>query len=206
MATTSREPTPPDGPSPAPEVDASALVGAAIRARREAAGLSMRGLAGKSGVSQPFLSQIENGQASPSMVTLYRIAGALGAQPGELLPQAPATSVLVVRAGEGRMLPVGEVPNPAIGRMISKGDDRMMEVVEYRIAPGQHLHEWFQHEGENVVYLVSGHVTVELDGIGSWTLAPGDCLYHPGEVRHRWLLVGDEPAHVLLVVARAPRR
>jgi transcriptional regulator with XRE-family HTH domain len=46
-------------------VDAPALVGAATRARREAAGLSMRDLAARSGVSQPFLSQIENGQASP---------------------------------------------------------------------------------------------------------------------------------------------
>lgn len=202
--------TPPPPPSPkrparAVGVDASALVGTAIRARRESAGLSMRALATRSGVSQPFLSQIENGQASPSMVTLYRLAEALGCQPGELLPQAPSTSVLVVRAGEGQLLPVGEVVNPAIGRMISKGDGRMMEVVEYRITPGQYLDEWFQHDGENVVYLVSGRVTVELDGVGRWELAPGDCVYHPGEVRHRWLLVGEAPAHVLLVVARAPR-
>jgi transcriptional regulator with XRE-family HTH domain len=198
-------PGPDDQPPPAAEVDASALVGAAIRARRESAGLSMRALATRSGVSQPFLSQIENGQASPSMVTLYRIAGALGAQPGELLPQAPSTSVLVVRADEGQRLPVGDgVADPAIGRMISKGDDRLMEVVEYRINPRQHLGEWFQHDGENLVYLVSGRVIVELDAVGSWTLAPGDSVYHPGEVRHRWLLVGDEPAHVLLVVARAP--
>jgi len=205
MATTPPSPTTPEPPARPVDVDASALVGTAIRARRESAGLSMRALAGRSGVSQPFLSQIENGQASPSMVTLYRIAGALGCQPGELLPQAPSTSVLVVRAGEGALLPVGEVDNPAIGRMISRGDGRMMEVVEYRIAPGQYLDEWFQHEGENVVYLVSGQVTVELDGVGSWDLTPGDCVYHPGEVRHRWLLVGDAPAHVLLVVARAPR-
>lgn len=204
-ATTDPAPSSPSSPPEPVEVDASLLVGAAIRAQREAAGLSMRSLAAKAGVSQPFLSQMENGQASPSMATLYRIAGALGVQPGVLLPQAPATTVQVVRADEGRLIPVGEVANPAIGRMISKGDDRMMEVVDYRIEPGQHLQEWFQHDGENVVYVVAGRITVELDGVGSWTIGPGDCLYHPGEARHRWLLAGDEPAHVLLVVARPPR-
>ena len=63
--------------------------------------------------------------------------------------------------------------------MISKGDGRMMEVVEYRIDPGQYLDEWFQHDGENVVYLVSGQVTVELDGVGSWDLTPGDSSTTP---------------------------
>ena len=57
---------------------ATSSVGATIRERRLAAGLTLVELAERSGLSQPFLSQVENGRAHPSMESLYRIASALG--------------------------------------------------------------------------------------------------------------------------------
>ena len=50
----------------------------AIRERRLARGLTLTTLASQAELSQPFLSQIENGRARPSMMSLYRIAYALG--------------------------------------------------------------------------------------------------------------------------------
>jgi len=41
-------------------------------------------LAELAGLSQPFLSQVENGRAQPSMESLYRIATALGTTPQAL--------------------------------------------------------------------------------------------------------------------------
>ncbi|SOD64420.1 transcriptional regulator, XRE family with cupin sensor [Streptomyces zhaozhouensis] len=59
-----------------PEV--AVLVGRRIRALRSAAGQSVAGLAERSEVSRRMLTQIELGQANPSLGTVDRIAAALG--------------------------------------------------------------------------------------------------------------------------------
>ena len=63
------ERTYPEQPSPAEQ-----HVGEAIRRLREGQRLSVRTLASKSGFSASFISQVELGQASPSLASLDRIA------------------------------------------------------------------------------------------------------------------------------------
>ena len=59
----------------------------------------MRDVAGKAGVSQPFLSDLENGRAMPSITTLYRLADTFDLTPQDLLPSLQGDDVVVVRAG-----------------------------------------------------------------------------------------------------------
>lgn len=68
---------------------AAADIGSFIRAQREAAQVSMRQLADKAGVSNPYLSQIERGLRKPSADVLNQIAKALRV----------SAEVLYVRAG-----------------------------------------------------------------------------------------------------------
>jgi len=64
-------------------------IGGFIRAQREAAQVSVRQLAEKAGVSNPYLSQIERGLRKPSAEVLNQIAKALRV----------SAEVLYVRAG-----------------------------------------------------------------------------------------------------------
>ena len=64
-------------------------IGSFIRAQREAAQVSVRQLAEKAGVSNPYLSQIERGLRKPSADVLNQIAKALRV----------SAEVLYVRAG-----------------------------------------------------------------------------------------------------------
>ena len=57
---------------------AAAELGARIRAERERAGVSVRGLAARLGVSPSLVSQLERGLAQPSVATLYSWARQLG--------------------------------------------------------------------------------------------------------------------------------
>lgn len=76
-------------------------VGAAVRRRRRAQQLTLAAVAERSGLSVPFLSQVENERARPSRPSLDRIADALGTTAVELLAAAdPACSVDVVRAAD----------------------------------------------------------------------------------------------------------
>src|SRR3989441_7351520 len=60
-------------------------VGAAVRRRRDDRGLSRRELAGRSGVSERFLAELESGQGNISVARLQDVARALGSSAGELL-------------------------------------------------------------------------------------------------------------------------
>lgn len=59
------------------ENDIDANVGAFIREQRERANLSLRRLADRAGVSNPYLSQIERGIRRPSAEILKRLSRAL---------------------------------------------------------------------------------------------------------------------------------
>ncbi|WP_343600821.1 helix-turn-helix transcriptional regulator [Mycobacterium sp.] len=68
---------------------AASDIGSFIRAQREAAHVSVRQLADRAGVSNPYLSQIERGLRKPSADVLSQIAKALRV----------SAEVLYVRAG-----------------------------------------------------------------------------------------------------------
>ena len=189
--------TPPDGP----DASLNRAIGASVRARREAAGLSMRSLATRAGVSQPFLSQLEHGTSAASISTLYRVAAALGVTPGDLLPVQEPAEVVVVRRGEGVALPVSEQPNAAVGHVAIGPDDRM-SLTEYVVEPGQQLDSWFETDTDITLHVISGELEVELPGVGEWHLNGGDTMLQAGRLRRRWRQVGAEPTHLVVVSAR----
>jgi len=56
-----------------------------LRARRH---LTQRDLAGQAGLRRQHLSEIEQGQANPTLSTVSSVAGALGLKPSEFLAEA----------------------------------------------------------------------------------------------------------------------
>jgi len=62
-------------------------LGSLLRQRRKSQKLTLKALAEKAGVSEGFLSQVENNVKSPSLDTLMNISAALGADAGDILNQ-----------------------------------------------------------------------------------------------------------------------
>lgn len=192
----------PTAVSQATDVDPIAgSLGRKIRTARDAHALSMRGLAARSGLSQPFLSAVERGLSMPSIATLYRIADALDVSPASLLPQLRPGEVHVVRGDEGSWVPSSERTNSAVGRLVFSDDGAGLEVYEYRALRSEDLDVWFAHDGEKVLYVITGELAVEFDVHPTAHLRPGDCIVHPGQLRHRWTVEVD-PLHLLLVIVR----
>jgi transcriptional regulator with XRE-family HTH domain len=77
-----------------------AVIGARVKALREAEGLSLRDLAERSGVSAPMLSQVERGETSPTLTVASRIAAGLELRLSQLLRLDEQGSVTVVRAAD----------------------------------------------------------------------------------------------------------
>ncbi len=79
---------------------APVVIGARVKALREAAGLSLRDLTERSGVSAPMLSQVERGETSPTLTVAARMAAGLELRLSQLLRLDEGGAVTVVRAAQ----------------------------------------------------------------------------------------------------------
>ena len=66
-------------------MDMRKLVGENTARIRKEKGLTQEALAEKSGLSQQYISGLENGQRNPTIVTLFELSSALGVSHLELL-------------------------------------------------------------------------------------------------------------------------
>jgi uncharacterized cupin superfamily protein len=80
--------------------------------------------------------------------------------------------------------------------------DRSMLPMEFLGGPSE-FQEYYQHEGEEFIYVVSGAIEVDLKGSALQTLRSRDSLYYDASIPYRWRVVGDEPVWVLAVPNRA---
>ncbi|MGH2842313.1 MAG: helix-turn-helix domain-containing protein, partial [Solirubrobacteraceae bacterium] len=81
------------------------VLGARVRALREAMDLSLRELAERCGVSAPMLSQVERGETSPTLQVATRIAFGLELRLSQLLRLDEDGAVSVVRKRDRRKGP-----------------------------------------------------------------------------------------------------
>jgi transcriptional regulator with XRE-family HTH domain len=185
------------------EESVSLRTGARVRSLRELRGLSTRKLAAAAGISQPFLSQLERGIGSPSLLTLHRLATALGVTPGDLIPSDRDGAVSVIRAGEGTFVPANDRPTAAVARMLIPGERQSLGLMQYRVEPSQNVPEWFTASSDNALYILSGRLRVDLRDEGSWELGPDDVLFRTDRSDSRWTVIGDEPVSLLMISSRS---
>ena len=181
-----------------------ALVGAALKSARTAAGLTMTALAQRAGVTQPFISQVEGGSISPSLATLYGLAQALDVPPTALLPASPG-GVTVVRAGEGVTIAQSDVPASPVARMLT-GGGRHLEVSEFEVPVGLSDDTPFAHPGEELVYVLAGQLRLTLEDDEPIELSAGDSVHFDATRTHRAVATGAVTTRYLLVAAHPHRK
>ncbi len=64
--------------------------GAALRQLRRARGLSQEGLALAAGYDRSYIGEVERGEKSPSLRTVFRLARVVGVSPSALIAAAEA--------------------------------------------------------------------------------------------------------------------
>ncbi|MFK4548015.1 transcriptional regulator with XRE-family HTH domain [Streptomyces tendae] len=161
--------------------------------------MTSKDLAARLGVSASFITQLEQGQSSISLPRLYRLAELLNTTPNGLLPVS-STSILVTRAGTGQEIRAGNGEDAQRPRLLTRGGSGLsLKAHRYLIEQTDPPQDWFEHEGEDFVYVIRGHLRVEFLRGRPVDLGPGDALNHDGDIPHRWGLGSDEPAEVLIV-------
>ena len=191
-------------PPDAEEAVLAAALGANIREIRKQRGLTATALAASAGVSQPFLSQVERGRAMPSLLSLHRIARALGSTAQELLAASAAPAVELVRAGEGHVYEHGggDGSTGAIRSRWLVSAPRQLGPAEFVAEPGADSGGLAHEEGEELVVVLEGTLEVTVaDDV--FLVGPGDSLHYPCTLWHRWRVPGKEAARFLVVTSPA---
>jgi len=176
--------------------DRWASLGTAIRERRLAGEFTMVELAERAGLSQPFLSQIENGRARPSMQSLYRIATALTTTPQALFGGPTVAAEPTVARSVSDLVPTIDTDGESRRRLLLPGD-APFHVIELVGLAREFLEPW-SHGGFEALYVVAGPVEVEVDGTLT-SLDTGDFLSYPARLPHRYRSSSGPTARVLLI-------
>lgn len=153
-----------------------------IRSLREGAGLSLSELAVQAGIGKSTLSQLESGNANPSIETLWAVARTLGVPFGRLVEPA-VPDVHVVRAGEGVRVDAAGSPYRA-QLLVSRTRRGSFELYRIESEPGP-AHEAEPHISGAVEHLlvVTGRMRVG-PGDAAVELGPGDLAAFAGDAAH----------------------
>lgn len=178
----------------------TAGLGGRVRALRVERGLSLRTVATAAQISPSLLSQIERGEASPSLVSLVAIADALVVRPGVLLDDENGSGEaksLVVRRSERKVIDDEMCRREYLMHL----DDPYLEVAELIVASGgQSRPQLARHSGRDYGVVITGQIVVEFEG-RTETLRQGDYIAFDAEHAHRIVNRSSKPARVLWIIA-----
>jgi len=178
-----------------------ARIGEVLKRAREQCGLSLRTLAERAGFSASFLSQVENGQASPSIASLEKIAAELGLTLAGLFEHSQAPTPTIVRA-DARPGFTSSWSRARIESLAPGNDRRSLEAIAVTLEPGGMSGKHNSgHSADQFAYVLSGRLTLFL-GEQRIEVREGDTVLIPRKSPHRWHNEYDAPAQVLLVSSR----
>jgi DNA-binding transcriptional MerR regulator/quercetin dioxygenase-like cupin family protein len=164
------------------EAGGSGPLGEKLRAARRRRGLSLREASSLAGLSVSHLSAIERGARNISLAGLQRLAVALGISVSDLFGSSSGSGRLV-HAGRRPVLDTGDrrvrVESLAVGA-------QLLEPHLYVVQPGGGSEGSYQHDGEEMVYVLQGEVEFWLNELERHVVRAGDCLTFPSSLRHRW--------------------
>ena len=187
----------------------SKVIGARVKALREASSLSLRDLAERSGVSAPMLSQVERGETSPTLTVAVRIAAGLELRLSQLLRLDEGDSVTIVRAGE-RSSGGNAKRGHRFEVLTAAQPGQRSELSRHTLACGgatgapddPPMHE----PGSRETALVErGEVVLVCDG-QRYELHEGDCVTFDADLPHHFENPADVDASFLAVVSAGLRR
>lgn len=170
-------------------------LGERLRRRRQALGLTLKDVADGAGLSVGFISQAERELTVPSLSSLASISRVLQTPLTEFLSQPEGHSATT----RHKERPVYAVNNDALNyeRLSASFAGSMLNSVIVHEPPG-YRSEPIRHEGEELFFVLSGAITVEVEGEAT-VMEAGDSIHFASTRRHSSWNHTDKPTSILHV-------
>jgi transcriptional regulator with XRE-family HTH domain len=166
------------------------MLGEKIRNKRMELGMSLKGLAEKTGLTSGCLSQIERDIADPSIASLRKIANALDVPVFYFLMDEMGTNP-VVRKKDRKKL---KLPKSNITYELLCPDlKRQMEMFIGRMQPGTSYtgEKLLSQNGEEVILVMEGSMWIQIFE-DKYTLEAGDTIYFVSNTLRKIINNGDK--------------
>jgi transcriptional regulator with XRE-family HTH domain len=173
-----------------------------IKTLRLARDMTLDDLSRLTGLSKGYLSKLERSGKLPPFSTLNRIAAALGVETvslfnGQHEPLAD-TRIAFVRKNERKVIVSrGSLYGYKYETLAHNKPGKSME--PYIIEPSFEEEAIFQHEGEELLYVLEGTHEFTYDG-KKYIMHEGDCVYFDSGYPHTGRSVGRRQAKLLAVM------
>ncbi|MCV9999737.1 XRE family transcriptional regulator [Pararhizobium sp. YC-54] len=170
-------------------------LGERLRRQRKAQKLTLQEVADRAGLSVGFISQIERGITVPSLVSLISVCRVLKVEVGSFFNQ-PKPATPVTRHENRPVYGLGAFAGRDVTyeRLSASFPGNVLRSTLIHEPPGFRS-EPMSHEGEEIFYIVSGSLTLELDG-ETMILEAGDTAHFPSVRTHVTWNHTDKPATI----------
>ena len=188
-------------------LDVKALkLGSKVRELRQTKHYTLQDVAAKTGLSKPFLSQIENDHVVPPVATLLKLARAFNVGLAHFFQDEVGTDKIAITRSKERVRVEkrphhrkGEV-NYVYEALDTKKVNKKMEpfMVEFPVQDTSDM-VIVNHEGEEFLHVLEGRLEFRtVDRVE--VLESGDSIYFESELSHSFRCLGDKSARALVVV------
>ena len=186
-------------------LDPTAL-GNRVRQLRQGANMSQRQLATAAGISFSAISKIENSLLSPTYDSLLRLVRGLGCDLTDLFRDAPPKMAMarrsITKRGRGIKHPTDSYDYELLCNDLSH---KKMTPIRAKIkARSIEKVPPLTHEGEELIFVISGTIEVHTQFYQPARLTAGDCIYFDSTMEHACVNKSDEDAEVFWVSSNSP--
>ena len=181
-------------------------IGSKVRELRQKKHYTLQDVAAKSGLSKPFLSQIENDHVVPPVATLLKLARAFDVGLAYFFQDEVGIDRIAITRRDERVRVErrphhrkGEV-NYIYEALDTKKTNKHMEpfLVEFPVQDTSEM-IFMNHEGEEFLHVLEG--TLEFRSTDRLeVLEPGDSIYFESELSHSFRCLGEKSARAIVVV------
>ena len=174
-------------------------IGERLKKVRLEKGYTLKDVAAESGYSKALISRIENGNVSPSINSLLKIAGALEIKPYDLfLPSKDAGPSVVLKVN--RKKTTMAEGNVEVEFLTEQTEEKKIEPLLITVEKGASTgSEFGGHRGEIWTMLLKGRMDLTL-GEDTHSLEEGDCAYFKASIPHSFKGAGRGKAVAFCVI------
>lgn len=170
-------------------------IGQRIREIRKNNHLTLKQLGERTGLSIPYLSQIENGRVELNITNLQAISSALKTPLVQFFVNGTTSGISITRRSERRWYDL--VDNASESLLVKTAAN--LEIFSIRLKSHSSSTPINSHQGEEFTYVLRGSVKMLLNDDQVYEIEEGDIIYYLSSIPHRWQNDSPDEAEILVV-------
>ena len=176
------------------------VIGKKLRELRKGNRLTLREVAEKAGCTESYISQLENGNANPSISTLKKIAAVFNVQVVDFFIDQAKEDPVVLRREERIDMEFKDGGKTKIQAMVKNPRNKRMVAFYTTIEPGGGSSGLYTHIGEEFGLILSGQMELTIEDT-TYHLEEGDSFYFSSARPHGFANKTKKKAVIAWVVS-----